>query len=124
MTSEPSKLLLFLKRKPGMSLEAFRDYYENVHSKLGETFSEGIARYMRRYVEPPVDPVSGEVKELEFDVITEIWFTDRAVMDRIIDTFMRDAMPAEVIADELRLFDRSKNRCATVVDYERALPGR
>jgi hypothetical protein len=112
------KLLLFLKRKPGMSLEAFRDYYENVHAKLGEKFTAGIVRYARRYVQPPAHPLTGVVDELEFDVITEIWFSDRAIMDDVIDKFMRDAMPDEVKQDELRMFDRSKHRCAVVTDFE------
>ena len=38
------KVLLFLKRRPGMSVEAFRDYYENVHSKIGEKYSQGLLR--------------------------------------------------------------------------------
>ena len=44
------KVLLFLKRRPGMSVsvEAFRDYYENVHSKIGEKYSQGLLRDVRR----------------------------------------------------------------------------
>jgi EthD domain len=41
------KVLLFLKRRPGMSVEAFRDYYENTHSKLGEKYSRRLLRYIR-----------------------------------------------------------------------------
>ncbi|HEX9175012.1 MAG TPA: EthD domain-containing protein [Mycobacterium sp.] len=109
------KVLLFLKRRPGMSVEAFRDYYENVHSKIGEKYSQGLLRYVRRYV----DPVGGE--ELPFDVITELWLADRATAEAIATHTANNEPPPEVLEDEKRLFDRSKSRVATVVEFESAL---
>jgi hypothetical protein len=107
------KVLLFLKRKPGMSVEAFRDYYENHHRLLGEKYSVGVRRYVRRYL----DPVGGE-GELPFDVVTELWFDDREVRDKVADFVSRGEPPADVIEDEHRLFDRPKARVATVVEFE------
>ena len=107
------KVLLFLKRRPGMSVEAFRDYYENHHRLLGEKYSVGVRRYVRRYL----DPVGGE-GELPFDVVTEIWFDDPAVRDKVADFVSRGEPPADVIEDEERLFDRPKSRVAKVVEYE------
>jgi EthD domain len=107
------KLLLFMKRKPGMSLAAFRDYYENRHIPLCMNHMRGAERYFRRYLEP----VAG-IEEPEFDVITELWFKSRKAVDMIIATMQKDAMPAEVIADELNLFDRSKTRFHAVSEAE------
>jgi hypothetical protein len=88
------KVLLFLKRRPAMSVEAFR-YYENTHSKFGEKYSRGLLRYIRRYL----DPVSEE--ELPFDVIKE--------------------PPPDVLEDEKGLLDRSNLRLATVVEFDSSL---
>jgi hypothetical protein len=112
MTTPVYKILLFLKRRPGMSVEAFRDYYENSHVKLCEKHAVGALRYVRRFL----DPVGGE--ELPFDVITEIWLEDRAVFEAVCEFTARNEPPPEIFEDELRLFDRSKSRTATVVEYE------
>jgi hypothetical protein len=110
------KLLLFMKRRPGLSLAEFRAYYEERHVPLCMNYMAGPARYLRRFVEHP----AGE-PELDFDVITELWFADRAVLDVVIDLTRRDAMPADVIADEERFLDRSKSRYCVVEDCETAL---
>jgi EthD domain len=113
--SEPRyKLLLFLKRRPGMSVEAFRDYYENNHRVLCEKYSVGVGRYVRRYL----DPLPASSGELPFDVITELWFDSKAVFDKVVEFTSKGVLPEEVIADEERLFDRARSRVATVVECD------
>jgi uncharacterized protein (TIGR02118 family) len=107
------KLLLFMKRKPGMGVAEFRDYYETRHMPLCMQYMQGAERYIRRYLEP----VAG-LDEPEFDVITELWFKSRAPVDMIITTMQKDAMPADVVADELNLFDRGKTRFHAVHETE------
>ena len=46
------KVFIFLKRRPGMSTEAFRDYYENHHRPLMEPYLRGLAGYVRNYLNP------------------------------------------------------------------------
>lgn len=111
------KILLFLKRRPGMSVQEFRDYYENTHVKLAEKYSAGLLRYFRRYI----DPVG--VDELPFDVITELWIEDRAAFEAIAAFTAKNQPPPEVLEDEKRLFDRSKSRVATVVEIESVADG-
>ncbi|MCJ8156093.1 EthD domain-containing protein [Sphingomonas sp. LaA6.9] len=107
------RLLLFLKRKPGMSADAFRAYYEEQHVPLCMKYMAGVERYVRRYVEHRPG-----LPELDFDVITELWFRDRATLDIVIDTLSRDAMPADVIADEENVFDRARSRFCAVTECE------
>jgi hypothetical protein len=102
-----------MKRKPGMGLHEFRDYYENRHMPLCMKYWQSGERYVRRYIET----VDG-LPEPDFDVITELWFKDRAPVDAIIATLEKDAMPADIIADELMLFDRSKTRFYAVSECE------
>ncbi len=118
MADQIFKVLIFLKRRSGMSHDEFRDYYENAHSKLCEKYAAGARRYVRRYVQPVANLETGEAGELDFDVITELWFDDRAICEKVLEIGSSMAFPAEVLADEERLFDRSKTRYAAVIESE------
>ncbi len=119
----PYKILLFLKRRPGMTLEAFRDYYENHHAPLCAKYSSGLVRYVRRYLDPQPNPDSGATGELPFDVITELWFDDERAFRGTVRYLSTATMPAEVVADEMRLFDRARTRMATVAECESVSQG-
>lgn len=110
------KLLIFLKRKPGLSLEEFRDYYEGQHVPLIMKYMKEPTRYFRRFMEPTPD-----MPEMDFDVITELWFKERATVDFVIRMMTDDSMPADVMADEHRFLDRSKSRFHAVVEHETEL---
>jgi EthD domain len=114
MTTPVFKLLILIKRRPGMSVQEFRDYYENKHSKLGDDIGVkvGVVHYMRRYLEP----LNGG--ELEYDVLTEVWFEDPAKLDRVAGPLSRGEFPPEVAADEERFMDRTKTRFLKVVEHE------
>ena len=112
------KILLFLKRRPGMSVADFREYYENIHAPLCLKYSRGVSRYFRRYIDPLGNPAAGEVEEPAFDVITELWFEDEAVFRATVEYLSTSVMPDDVVEDEKKLLDRSKSRMATVVECE------
>ena len=62
MKNEVFKILIFLKRRPGLSVEAFREHYETVHVKLAEKYAMGVSRYIRKYVDPmPGSPPDQEL---------------------------------------------------------------
>jgi EthD domain len=112
------KILLFMKRRPGMTVAAFQDYYENHHVPLCEKYASGVSRYMRRFLTPHPNPETGANDELPFDVITELWFEDEAVFRGTVKYLTTSIMPDAVVEDEKRLFDRAKIRMATVVECE------
>ena len=117
--SEPIyKILLFLKRRPGMTPDAFRDYYENHHAPLCAKYASGISRYMRRFVMPAPDCATGASEELPFDVITELWFEDEAIFRGTLEYLSKATLPDDVVEDEKQLFDRDKARMATVIECE------
>ena len=60
----------------------------------------------------------GSLEPMDFDVITELWFDERAIFENVHGFASRGELPAEVIADEERLFDRSKSRHATVIEID------
>jgi uncharacterized protein (TIGR02118 family) len=115
------KILLFMKRRPGMSVADFRDYYENRHAPLCSKYSQGISRYVRRYLDPQPNPETGETGELPYDVITELWFEDEATFRGTVQYLSTSIMPDEVVEDEKQLFDRPKLRMATIIECDTAI---
>ena len=37
------KVIMLMKRRPGMTISEFRDYYENNHRVIGEKYLNGFA---------------------------------------------------------------------------------
>ena len=110
------KVLLFMKRREGLSFNAFRAYCEIRHVPLRLDSIGPATRYLRRYIERR----KGE-QEPEFDLIVELWFGDRAPVDALLKALRKDTLPPEVIADEAKLFDRSKTRAFVVTEAESAV---
>jgi hypothetical protein len=112
------KIVMLMKRKPGISVAQFRDYYESNHAPMAARYSQGVARYVRRYLNPLDHPETGPCDELPYDVITEIWFDDEAVFRSMLDYITTAIMPDAVIEDEKNLFDRASFRLATYTECE------
>ena len=60
------KQICFFRKRDDMTMEQFMDYYENQHSQLSKRMGRapslpGAARYVRRYVQPERNPVTGTV---------------------------------------------------------------
>ena len=120
--AEIHKVVIYLKRRPGLSVAEFRDYYENVHVKLtGKYASPAMVKYVRRYVEPVPNLETGESGELDFDVMTELWFDNAAHARGVLAIAEKMTFPADVLADEENVFDRSKTRYAAIVESESVL---
>jgi hypothetical protein len=101
-----------------MSLEDFRQYYESHHAQLGVKVLTRARRYVRRYISPFPDPISGAAESFEYDVITEVWFDTRRDFELMMNELALPETVAEIAADEDRLFDRSKNRLVLVDEVE------
>ena len=118
MADKAFKILLLMKRKPGMSMEAFRDYYENHHVPLALKYPAANTRYIRRYLVPQPHAESGTNEELPYDVITELWFDDEEIYKGTVEYLANNVMSDEIVNDELNLFDRPTMRIATVEECE------
>ena len=117
MAAKMSKILLFMKRRPDMSVEAFRDYYENRHVPLCRKYMSGVTRYVRRFINPQPHPETGPGDDL-FDVITELWFDDEATFKATLAHLTTTIVAGEIVEDEKNLLDRASFRIATVTEYE------
>ena len=112
------KVMLLMKRRPGLSLAEFIERYETVHVPLAEKHARGLLRYERHYLHPsPTDLYGTEVGEPEYDVLTELWYEDMAAFQKTYSGMTRHPERiADIVADEEKLFDRSRSRVAFVED--------
>ena len=116
------KQILLLKRRPGMTMEQFIDYYENHHARLVEKYMSLARRYVRRYVKPQKNPMTGEVIELDFDVMTEIWWDSAEDLRTTGQQLAKDNAYPAIYKDEENLFSTHDNRTFTVEEYDTPLP--
>ena len=72
------KIMILIKRRPGMSMDEFIDYYENHHAALGVRVVPNMTGYTRRYLMPLGDGAP----EPPYDVATEIVFDNEAAFEQ------------------------------------------
>lgn len=125
----PTKMLVMVKRKIGLTPEEFRHGYENYHSRLGvELFGHLWAEYRRnciggghsfsqRGVAEPDGP-----SEIGFDAITEVVFKyeDSLARMAVISAANRD----RIVEDESRWFHQKRSWMVTVDTMEEDLAPR
>ncbi|MFC0438335.1 EthD domain-containing protein [Kutzneria buriramensis] len=98
------KKLSLLRKRSGMTTAEFVDYYEHHHVPLILALAPTPDVYKRHYVERG-DPLNIREDHVDFDVMTEIAFRDRAAFDRWLAALA--AAGARVPDDEARFLDRS-----------------
>jgi EthD domain len=129
------KLVCMMKRKPGTSFDEFRRHYEAVHAPMGLTSLANADRYFRRYLHPVAElemdddltraitavgasrSVLGE-DETEFDVITEIWFKNRAEFEKAFRAMGSRDHVEKSVGDSVQFMDLSKSRMFFVEEVE------
>jgi len=117
------KLVFLLKRKPGMSVEEFREYYESNHRKLAEKATPGALRYVRRFVNPEPNPITGEAIELPFDVVMELWWPNRAAWDELQAEIATSEIGKAIYEDEENIFSSHLNPVFTVLESDSPMRG-
>lgn len=117
------KQICFFRKNPDMTMDEFMDYYENQHSQLSKRQGRApsipnAVRYVRRYLVPEKNPVTGEVHDPGYDCIMEIWWKSREDFEnsqRIISSPERIDFVKE---DEAKLFASHANPVCSVVEYD------
>jgi len=76
------KQIVFFRKRPDMTMDEFLDYYENTHSQLSKRAGRApsipnAVRYVRRYLTPEKNPVTGEIHDCGYDCLMEIWWNSR-----------------------------------------------
>jgi hypothetical protein len=109
------KVFGYLSKRDDLSAEAFKDYYENHHVPLILTLAPAPQLYKRHYVKH-ADELNLRDETLDFDVITELGFADRAGFLGWISAVSSGQAGEQVAADEARFLDRSRTRSSVIED--------
>ena len=117
------KQVVFLKKRPDMSMAEFMAYYEDQHSQLSRKLDAppplpNAQRYVRRYVTPEPNPLTGEVIHPGYDCIMEIWWNTREDFEAAMKGLGDPKYLAARKADELQLFATNSNPVCTVVECD------
>jgi hypothetical protein len=117
------KQICFFRKRPDMTMDAFMDYYENQHSQLSKKMGRApsipnAVRYVRRYLVPEKNPVTGEVIDPGFDCIMEIWWNSREDFENSQKLIASPERLPAIKADELKLFASHSNPVCTVIEYD------
>jgi EthD domain len=103
------KVFGFLSKREDLKTQAFIDYYENHHVPLVLSMAPTPTIYKRNYLVRG-DEFNREEETIDFDVITELAFPDRAAFVDWIEKLSVEAIGA----DEERFLDRSWTRAYVI----------
>jgi hypothetical protein len=104
------KTIAFLKRKAGMSQQAFERYYETRHAPLILSIAPQICDYRRNFLRPDGAIVVAGLPALDFDVVTELWYPDEAAFAAAMAAFTDPVNAKRIADDEENVFDRAHTR--------------
>ena len=114
------KTIALLRRRADLDRQAFVDYYETRHAPLIRSLVPGIIEYRRNFLIRDGAFVSEAAAPLDFDVVTELWWADRAAYDAAMAVALRDDIAARIAADEANFLDRSGTRMFLVDETKSA----
>jgi uncharacterized protein (TIGR02118 family) len=103
------KVMLFVKRKAGLTAEEFRARYESGHVPLAIAELKHLRRYHRNYVKH-----TPGMPEPDFDVLTEFWFDDSAGWKATAAYALDPVTGRKLAEDEAEFMDRSTMRFVMV----------
>ena len=125
------KIIMLIKKKPGISREAFMDYYDNRHVPLmHKLLSKGAAVHRRNYVIPNAADI-GSADNLDasgddYDVICEVFYEDLATAQSVMKDFEDEDIRRQTEEDEAQFQLRGSIKRYVVEVHEtvfRPLPG-
>lgn len=104
------KMMVMLRRKPGMSDADFRTYYEEKHAILVRRSAPTVRRYVRNYLTPIGTPDYAPDESGAVDCIAEAWFESDAAFAAALAEMAASGADKAITADEEQLFDRGAIR--------------
>ena len=111
------KLILFSKRKQGLSHEEFKNYYESNHAPLAKKTLPWMVDYRRNYLTPVNGEEEGASEDFshlvkgDYDVVTEFYFANEKDFSEMTAAMAENDGIAKILAeDEEKFMDRSSMR--------------
>ena len=117
------KQICFFRKRDGMTSDEFMDYYENQHSRLSERMGRSpsipnAVRYVRRYLVPETNPVTGRVIDPGFDCLMEIWWNSREDFEESQRLIASPERLPSIMDDETLLFASHDNPVCSVIECD------
>jgi EthD domain len=111
------KIMAFLSKREDIATQAFIEYYEQHHVPLIRSLAPTPIGYRRSYLVRG-DDLNREHDSIDFDVVTELWFPDRAAYLAWGAQLAAASAGAPIIAnDEQRFLERSRTRAYVVEEH-------
>ena len=107
------KIMAFLSKREDIETRAFIDYYENHHVPLIRALAPTPIGYKRNYLVRG-DESNIEDDSIDFDVVTELLFPDRAAYLAWRAALSKPGSGEQVVADEEKFLDRSRTRASII----------
>lgn len=105
------KMIVFNKRKEGVTPEEYRSYYETIHAPLAQSFFPTVKRYRRNYVDHDRSSQTERFQsDWEFDSMTEVFFEDWQAFETFRDRSADPDVRATILEDEAKFLDSSAIR--------------
>lgn len=104
------KVISLLAKRPNMTKDAFVAYYEAHHAPLIRKLFPWIQDYRRNFIDLTGCIFGANATPLDFDVVTEIWFADRAGYARMLAEHAKPGVGDAIAADERNFLDSSRTR--------------
>jgi hypothetical protein len=111
------KILAFLTKREDIESRAFIEYYENHHVPLICSLAPTPIVYKRNYLVRGDELNSQEDDTIDFDVVTELVFPDRAAYLAWGAAVGTGAPGEQVAADELTFLDPSRTRAYIIEEH-------
>lgn len=122
------KMMLFARRKPGLSPEEFREHYEAWHAPWGSRrfFGDYVVKYVRNHVKrgdyAPIWPWPGDpanrTQGFDYDVVVEWWFASATSFAEWQEWKSTQPDGDLLSADEYSFFDTETAMCVFVDEVE------
>ena len=110
------KVLAFLTKREGIETQAFIEYYEKNHVSLICGLAPAPIVYKRNYLMRG-DEFNKEDGAIDFDVVTELVFPDRAAFLAWGAKLSEPGSGEQVVTDESKFLDRSRTRAYVVEEH-------
>ena len=104
------KVISLLVKRSDLTRDAFMAYYESHHVPLIRRLFPWIVDYRRNFVDLTGAIYGAAAARPDFDVVTEIWFADRAGYERMLAEHAKPGVGDAIATDEKNFLDSSKTR--------------
>jgi EthD domain len=122
------RLTFVLRRKPGMTLAEFQDYWRNIHGPLVATHATtlNVLRYVQVHTldDPANQQLAGARGNMEvpYDGVAELWWTSQEALAAISRNTSGRAAGRELLEDEGKFIDLPNSPLWLAYEYPQVNP--